>query len=57
MSERNGDRARYQKARANRLRRRRKDRALVAGLSKPKVDTTAASLAMHDEGAPLRTGD
>jgi hypothetical protein len=72
MSQRNGDRARFQKNRKRKLRHRQRIRALVtalqnrrdaasAGRSVSVTSTDAASvkasLAMHDEGGPLRTGD
>jgi hypothetical protein len=70
MSERNGDRARFQKNRKNKLRHRQRIHALVAGLAK-RTDasgTTApgvthaptaaqASIAMPDEADPIRAGD
>ena len=70
MSERNGDRARFQKNRKNKLRHRQRIHAFVAGLAKrtdasgtsePGVTRTPtdvqASIAMHDEGGPIRAGD
>jgi hypothetical protein len=73
MSQRNGDRARFQKNRKRKLRHRQRIRALVTGLRNRRdaaasVDRNAtvtftdagsvkASLAMHDEGGPMRTGD
>jgi hypothetical protein len=73
MSQRNGDRARFQKNRKRKLRHRQRIRALVTGLrnrrdaaaSADRSVTVAftdgasvkASLAMHDEGGPMRTGD
>jgi hypothetical protein len=66
MSERNGDRARYQKCRKRKLLHRQRIQALLAGLRKP-IDerrasdaddaSRAASLAMQDEGGPTRSGD
>jgi hypothetical protein len=73
MSQRNGDRARFQKNRKHKLHHRQRIRALVTAL-RNRRDATAsadrsvtvtstdaasvkASLAMHDEGGPMRTGD
>ena len=70
MSERNGDRARFPKTRRRKLHRRQRIRALVSGLltpgagpSHPSVTATLtdaasaeASLAMQDEGGPMRAG-
>ena len=63
MSERNGDKARFQKNRKRKLQHRQRIRALVARLAaKPVEDasgaiTHAASLAMHDEGGPTGAED
>jgi hypothetical protein len=60
MSERNGDRARFQKNRKRKLHHRQRIRALMTGLKKRATEDAAshaASLAMHDEGGPTRTGD
>jgi hypothetical protein len=72
MSQRNGDRARFQKNRKRKLRHRQRIRALVTGLRNRRDAASAdrsvtvaftdaasvkASLAMHDEGGPMRTGD
>jgi hypothetical protein len=60
MSQRNGDKARFQKARMRKLQQRVRSRALVARVAAKRVedasrdDTHAASLAMHDEGGPTR---
>lgn len=59
MSERNGDRARFQKDRARKMRRRQRVLALVAAMRK-KVDERAsstASLAMQAEGGPPLNGE
>jgi len=77
MSERNGDRARFQKDRKRKLHHRQRIRALMTELKSKKranedasagpdrsvtmpftdAASRAASLAMHDEGGPTRTGD
>jgi hypothetical protein len=60
MSERNGDRARFQKDRKRKLSRRQRIRALAATLSKrAREDMSArgASLDMLEEGGQLRSGD
>lgn len=60
MSERNGDRARFQKNRKRKLRHRERVRALAAPVperAKKDVSSRAASLDMLDEGGPLRAGD
>jgi len=68
MSERNGDKARFQKNRKRKLHHRQRIRALMAGVPKRTGDrrgtttvtdtaSRAASLAMQDEGGPPRTGD
>jgi hypothetical protein len=60
MSERNGDRARFQKDRKRKLHHRQRIHALMASLRKraeEKASTDAASLNMHDEGGPTRVGD
>jgi len=60
MSARNGDRARFQKDRRRKLRHRQRVHALLAGLRKPVEDAPSsrvASLAMQDEGGPMRIGD
>jgi hypothetical protein len=73
MSQRNGDRARFQKNRKRKLRHRQRIRALVTGLRNRRdaaasadrgvtvtftdAASVKASLAMHDEGSPMRTGD
>src|ERR1700730_8139502 len=60
MSERNGDRARFQKDRKRKLLHRQRIQALVAQLRK-RADadrsSSAASLSMPDEGGPVRTGN
>jgi hypothetical protein len=66
MSERNGDRARFQKCRKRKLIHRQRIQALWIRLRKP-IDerrpdaagdaSRAASLAMQDEGGPTRSGD
>ena len=59
MSERNGDRARFQKDRKRKLLRRQRVRAVVMGRRKQVAEqatAAAASLAMQDEGGPTRTG-
>jgi hypothetical protein len=60
MSERNGDRARFHKDRTRKLRRRQRLAALIARFRKGAADaasTRASSLAMPDEGGPVRSGD
>jgi hypothetical protein len=63
MSERNGDRARFQKNRKRRLRRRERVHALAVAVRKRAEDVSsraasrAGSLDMLDEGGPLRRGD
>jgi hypothetical protein len=59
MSQRNGDRARFQKNRKRKLHHRQRIRALVTALrNRRDADASVkASLAMHDEGGPMRTGD
>jgi hypothetical protein len=63
MSERNGDRARFQKNRKRRLRRRERVHALAVAVRKQAEDVSsraasrAGSLDMLDEGGPLRRGD
>ena len=60
MSERNGDRARFQKNRQRKLRHRQRIRALMTSLRGKTDETRAnatdrqASQAMHDEGSPTR---
>jgi len=60
MSERNGDRARFQKDRKRKLRHRQRIREFVRTLSKHSrddVSSRAASQGMLDEGGQLRAGD
>jgi hypothetical protein len=73
MSQRNGDRARFQKNRKRKLHHRQRIRVLVTGLRNRRdaaasadrsvtvtftdAASVKASLAMHDEGGPMRTGD
>ena len=60
MSERNGDRARFQKDRKRKMHRRQRIQALMLGLrnrTAERASTHAASLNMHDEGGPARIGD
>jgi hypothetical protein len=66
MSERNGDRARFQKCRKRKLLHRQRIQALLARVRKPTSERSpeseddasgAASLAMQDEGGPVRRGD
>ncbi len=73
MSERNGDRARFQKNRQRKLRHRQRIRALVTELRNRTVVSASAdqsvtvtftdagsvraSLTMHDERGPKRTSD
>jgi hypothetical protein len=63
MSERNGDRARFQKNRKRKLRHRQRVHALVVTLRKraegvsSRAASRAASVDMLDEGGPLRRGD
>ena len=72
MSERNGDRARFQKIRKRKLHDRQRIRALVTGLlirtpgagpKRPGVRATPtdaasaeAPLAIRDDGSPMRAG-
>ena len=62
MSQRNGDKARFQKNRMRKLQQRVRSRALVTGLAAKRVENAgaiaqAASLAMEDEGGPARARD
>jgi len=60
MSERNGDRARFDKDRKRKLHHRQHIQALMARLRKraaEEASSRAASLNMHDEGGPARIGD
>lgn len=63
MSERNGDKARFQKNRQRKLLNRQRSRELAARLAAARpadasgAITRAASLAMHDEGGPTRADD
>jgi hypothetical protein len=60
MSERNGDRARFQKNRKRKLRHRERIHTLAATLPKrahKDVSSRAASQGMLDEGGQLRAGD
>ena len=60
MSERNGDRARFQKNRKRKLRHRERIQALAATLPKrlqEDVSSRAASQGMLEEGGQLRAGD
>jgi hypothetical protein len=66
MSERNGDRARFQKSRKRKLLHRQRIEALLTRLREPTSErqpetaddaSRAASLAMQDEGGPMRRGD
>ena len=64
MSERNGDRARFQKERMRKMHRRQRIQALVVAVQQRKdaaalAETAAAeaSGAMHDEGGPMRSSD
>jgi hypothetical protein len=66
MSERNGDRARFHKSRRRKLLHRQRIQALKIRLRMPTGErrpdvaddaSRAASLAMHDEGGPTRSGD
>ena len=59
MSERNGDRARFQKDRKRKLRHRQRIRALRATLrtrAEEEASTRAASSNMHDESGLARVG-
>jgi len=59
MSERNGDKARFQKNRKRKLLFRQRVQALMAKVRK-RADgqsSGAASRRMNDEGGPVRTGD
>ena len=60
MSERNGDRARFQKDRKRKLHHRQRIHTLMASIRKKAgeaASTRTASLNMHDEGGPARIGD
>jgi hypothetical protein len=59
MSERNGDKARFQKDRKRKLLRRQRVHALMARVRGRAggESTGAASRRMNDEGGPVRTGD
>ena len=60
MSERNGDRARFQKNRKRKLRHRQRIHALVLALRRrmgTDPASRAAALAMTDEGGQARPGD
>jgi hypothetical protein len=65
MSKRNGDRARFQKCRKRKLLHRQRIQALLTRLRKPTSQrrpetddaSRVASLAMQDEGGPVRRGD
>jgi hypothetical protein len=59
MSERNGDRARFQKNRKRKLRHRERIHAFVAArrLRAQDESSRVASLEMLDEGGQLRAGD
>jgi hypothetical protein len=64
MSERNGDRARFQKERTRKMHRRQRIQALTVAVQQRKAATAAvvtsdaaSSVAMHDEGGPMRSGD
>jgi hypothetical protein len=60
MSERNGDKARFQKDRKRKLLRRQRIHALMAGLRKrvdEEASSRAGSLNMHDEGGPTQIGE
>ena len=59
MSERNGDKARFQKDRKRKLLRRQRVHALMAGVRRRSGGDSlgAASRRMNDEGGPVRTGD
>lgn len=60
MSERNGDRARFQKDRKRKMLRRQRVHALVAQMRRRATEDAAAhaaSAAMHDEGGPVRPVD
>jgi hypothetical protein len=66
MSERNGDRARFQKCRKRKLLHRQRIQALLTRSRKSTSErqsetaddlSRAASLAMQDEGGPVRLGD
>lgn len=60
MSERNGDRARFQKNRKRKLHHRQCIQALRLALrnrAAEQASTREASLNMHDEGGPARIGD
>jgi hypothetical protein len=63
MSERNGDKARFQKNRQRKLKNRERSRALATRLGAKRTraalnaSTGAASLAMLDEGGPTNADD
>jgi hypothetical protein len=60
MSERNGDKARFQKDRKRKMLRRQRIHALMAGLQKRADDeasSRAGSLNMRNEGGQARIGD
>ena len=63
MSERNGDKARFQKNRQRKLQNRQRSRELVSRVAANRSEhrsgaiTRAASLAMHDEGGPTLADD
>lgn len=60
MSERNGDRARFQKDRKRKLHHRQRIQALTAALREraaEKISADVASVKMTDEGGPARIGD
>ena len=71
MSERNGDRARFQKERMRKMHRRQRIQALSVAVQQRKdaaglvtgapaeIGSTQASVAVavHDTGGPIRTGD
>ncbi len=70
MSERNGDRARFQKERMRKMHRRQRMQALVAAVQQRKdaasgvvagalaeTESAKSSGAMHNEGGPMRSGD
>jgi hypothetical protein len=58
MSERNGDRARFQKDRKRKLHHRQRIQTLKALLRKrADEESIVASLKMTDEGSPARIGE
>jgi hypothetical protein len=57
MSERNGDRARFQKDRKRKLRHRERIAAAFTKRAQRDKSSPAASRAMLDEGGQLRSGD